>query len=108
MAEWQSNPKLFAELNKPYASMAEADEHIKLFFEGMAALREQHKITNLLTVIACSVESEEGPQEFFSLHEFGDALKAETLAAYALGQTTQERRERLASLIAGKGTRRSK
>lgn len=105
---WEPNTKLFDEMNKPFASMEEADDSIKKFLEGVGKLREECKIANYLMVLGCSVEAEDGPQEFFSLSQAGDGLKGETLAAYALGHMAKERQERLGALIAGRGTKSRK
>jgi hypothetical protein len=98
----RSNPALFRRLSEPYASMEAADEAIQTFLDEMGALREKHKIPNILTVIGGSAIAADGDEsEFLLPHMYGDAMRMESFAAYAYGAAATARQEALGAIQKG-------
>jgi hypothetical protein len=100
-----NNPKLFREMNEPYANATEAQSSMDAFAEGVKKLREEHKVTNVLVVVNYNIvheDSEEGEGEYFGTLSFGNSLQMLPMAAYAYGHQREAQNEAIAKLLKGR------
>jgi hypothetical protein len=101
----EHNPGRYATLLTPLSRDA-ANENMQAFFEEVGKLRERYHIPDVLVVIKANVECDEGVNVAKSSFHYGSTFEAEALAAYALGQLSEQTREHINKLVAGKGIRK--
>jgi len=96
----ERNPGRYRELCTPYANREEAAKQLEAFAEEMLTLRIKYKIADLYVVISSSVLNSDGEEgEIITCSHFGNELKAEMLAAYALGHEQSLRQEKIAAIL---------
>lgn len=52
------NPSLFRKLSEPHESLDAADAEVAAFFQGVKALREKHKLVNVVVIVELNVTVE--------------------------------------------------
>lgn len=95
----------YRELSKPFQDADTANREMNEFLNGLAELRKKHGMTDILCVVSFNVMYESGEGTAIAHHTFGDPLKAESLAAYACGQESAQRRELINRMLSGKGAK---
>jgi len=94
------DPKLYRELSEPKASADELNNEVQLFFDGVKALREKHKIRDAYLCIRSPYLTPNGEEvDGFCRLGMGDEFQGEALLAFALGQVQGERQEYIGSLM---------
>ena len=81
------DPALYRELSKPFPGATAAQDAMEGFWRDLREIRAKRKLPNVCVVIAVAIAGEGGNEStgFNSLH-CGDALQAEPMLAWALGQ----------------------
>ena len=94
----------YRRLNEPKASPDVANAEIAEFFREARELRQKYKLPDVLIVVAATVMYPDGAGEgrVMTYAHFGDSREAETMAAYAYGAETAERRSIIARMLAGR------
>lgn len=106
MEGFQSNPARYARLAEPFADADALNEACKRFADGLSKLREECGIPEVVATIGGRYLDAEGdPVDGVTVIQFGDATKAEGLAAYLYGKVTAER-EALVARMLKQGRRR--
>lgn len=107
---YENDPAKYRELSKPFPNAKAAGNAVQAFWDEVQALREKHKIPDLLVVIAVNGLCEDGLAEgrVMLTVSCGAAMMEESLAAFALGEASARRQEITAELLARKGARRPK
>jgi len=101
-----NDPQTYREMSTPFPDADTANESIRSFFDDVAAARKRHHIRDALVVVAGSTTYPDGEEgEYHTLMHLGDSRNGPVLAAYALGETQAEMRERINALAAGKRDR---
>jgi len=91
-------------MSVPFADKSALDKALDSFWEGVAKLRKEHKLPDILMVIAAAYgggDEDEGECEIVTAGYLGNELRAETLSAYALGYYQSQRQDRIAELVKG-------
>ena len=101
----RNDPKLYTELNKPFASMDEANAASAAFFEELAELRKKHRIANLVVLAKVSMLADEGDGAPFEVEGMSSLLLGDSRAhlpmlAHAFGAEQNAEQERTARIIA--------
>jgi hypothetical protein len=100
-----NDPATYRKMAEPYPSMDEAQAAVEAFFNGVAELRKQHKITTMCMVIKGSAlkQDGDGEAEFFLTCGLGNSLEFEGMLAYGLGREQSSRQQRIGSMLKGEG-----
>lgn len=97
MSERFQNEKLYRSLCEPFPSVDAANAAFTEFQADLYALREKHRICELLFVAqipVAYVEGDEGRQMVVGM--FGDEHRMESMAGYAYGKSSSMRQARVA------------
>lgn len=91
----------YRELSVPFPSVDEANENVQAFHKELYELRKKYRFRELLYVIESAVIYDSGTEsDVRLLGYFGDLNQQEALAAWAFGQASAERQERIAGIAA--------
>lgn len=90
------NPKNYRQLSEPFESPEEAEKVVGEFWEEFYALRNKYEIPDILLVLQFSIEYPEGEGIVLAKLYAGDERNGEGMAAFAYGQCSGERQERIA------------
>jgi hypothetical protein len=94
-----ADPANYRAMLEPHESVDAANEAANAFFEGVAELRKNHRLPNVLIVADVHYLAEGGTETPGRVSSFlGDVLHAEELAAYAHGYETARRQERIGAM----------
>lgn len=94
------DPARYERMNQPHEHQAACADAVDAFFRAVETAREVHKIANVLVVIHTPFLESEGEVTDAATSLFlGDSLKAERMAAWALGQESARRQEQIATLM---------
>ena len=86
------DPGLYRRLSEPFPSFNAANDAINAFNVDLRAIREKHKIPDIVFVIAVSAIGDDGDVGDFVLGGgHGDGLKDESLFAYGFAKAQSER-----------------
>ncbi|MGE3889442.1 MAG: hypothetical protein AB7H81_23675 [Vicinamibacterales bacterium] len=100
----QKNPKLWREMQEPHENGPAVNAALEGFFKALGAAREEHRLADVLVVARVLYLNEAGEEvEALALQTYGDALRSESMAAYAYGQFAARRQEHIGELLTGKG-----
>lgn len=95
-----NNPKLYREMSVPFATKGEAVAAWDKFNAGIAKLREECKIQDVVFAGTFSYVSEEGEEcPYYGRGHLGDQLRAESMAAFMLGSLQSERQDFIAGFM---------
>jgi hypothetical protein len=97
-----ADPKLYRQMQVPFASREEATKASTAFIEELAELRKKHRIRDITYIMMFGYDSDEGESDAILSGSIGDAGKAETMLAFALGQVQTQRQNHIGSLLKGK------
>lgn len=98
----EQNPKLWREMNEPHESVEVANEAARAFYDGVKALREQHRMADVVIVTQMRFMQTDGAEgEGLTMLALGDSLHAESMAAYAYGKCVEQRQSMISSLLKG-------
>ena len=89
------DPEKYRAMSVPFATADEGNAAMFAFFEDMQALREKHRIANVLVVVKFNVTYQAGEASAASKAFIGDVHEEEAIGAWALGEIQAERRERI-------------
>lgn len=92
------DPANYHTLSQP-VSLDEAQTRLKAFWEALYALRNEHKIPDVLLVARVNVASEDGEGPVTAIQHCGDEREREGMAAFAFGHERALAQSRLANLI---------
>lgn len=96
------DPELYREISKPFPSAEAASEAIDAFYDELYELRRKHKIPDVLVVMQVNGMTRDGQEGTMILSGMiGGAMYEESLAAYALGEASARRQEKIAAIIGG-------
>lgn len=90
-----TNPSLYRDLDKPFESPASANVAVQAFWDDVYALREKHRIPDILMVMR--VPLDEG--DSFVMMTAGNQLYAESMAAFGFGQATADRQQMISRVL---------
>lgn len=108
MSEGIHDPENYRKMAESFASLEEANAALDAFFADVRAARQKHRIADVLTVTMFTVRYADGEEgAALSRSHNGDVLKAESMAAYALGREQEHRREAINKLVAGRATQKT-
>lgn len=93
------NEENYRDLSKPFDSVADANAAIDAFQTELYALRNKHRIRDLVFVLQVSVTYPEGEGSPTLAGMFGDTNKMEGLAGFAFGRASAERQERINKIV---------
>ena len=99
MSTWIDNPALYRRLSEPHESIEEANSEVRQFFAAVSALREKHRIADM--VLTCAINAMRDGEETaaFVGAYFGDRIKHEAMLARELGRVQGERQQHIAELL---------
>lgn len=101
MAHYIHDPALYRSMSEPFATPTEAADAVEAFHLELRALREKHRIRDVVMVIAISALDANGEEGQSIAHaSIGNSDCVERLLAYALGQERRVR-DRLIAKLAG-------
>ena len=93
------NPKLFRELSEPIAN-AELQTALQAFYEEVGQLREKLRIQNVYCVVNSAMITAEGEEsEFMTSFQYGDALRGQSMVAWAYGYEQAAREETILDIM---------
>lgn len=101
-----NDPENYRKMSEPFATAEEGNAAIDSFFVELRALRNKHRLADVLMVVSISMSYEAGEGRAITQSMHGDALKAEGMAACSLGRLQEERREIINQMMAGKRSKR--
>lgn len=105
MTEAINDPENYRRMAEPFASPQEANAALDAFFDDVRAARQKHRIADVLTVTMFTVRYADGEEGAALAHcHNGEVLKAESMAAYALGSEQQRHREAINKFVSGRAT----
>lgn len=96
-----ADPKLYRQMQIPFASREEAAKASAAFVEELAELRKKHRIREVAYVLMFGYEMDEGESDALLSGHFGDSTKSEVMLAYALGVAQTERKDHIGHLLRG-------
>lgn len=97
MSEYRSDPARFERCSQPHDNAETLNAELEAFVNGVSALREKHRMTNVVCIMEASYRDEEGvPVAGQTSLQLGDNLHHEIMVARALGKI-QGDRQRLIS-----------
>lgn len=97
---FEPNRERYARLSEPFESMDEANEALEAFRGGVEALREEHGVAEFVGAAAGTYLTPDGEvSDFIVPIQFGDAIKAEGIAAWLYGKTAADREALVARLL---------
>lgn len=99
-----NDPANYRNMAEPFASLDEANESIKRFYESVRELRNKFGIRDVLVVIASCAMSKGREQEFMLSGMNGSELNEESMAAYAFGVAQSRRQSRIAEMLSQEST----
>jgi hypothetical protein len=101
------NPRLYRELNQPFASPDELDAAIKAFLADVMEARKRHRILNIVMMLQCPVMTDAEIEMMMGTDAcYGDAGQWEAMAARMLGAIQADRQRTIAEMITGAVKRR--
>jgi hypothetical protein len=90
----------YLELSVPFESVGLANEAVNAFFRDVRELRKKYKLPNIYTILAGLAVGDNGVVgEWITSQHHGDALKCESMTAWALGKEAETRRDDIAKLV---------
>jgi hypothetical protein len=93
---------LYRRMSEPFESRALAEKALDSFYEDIKAVREKHKIREVVIVAQTSYAGDDGESDILVNSSLGNHVNAEAMLAYALGVTQTERRKHIDRLLSGK------
>lgn len=100
MSDRKIDQKLYRELGVPFATVEEANDEFKQFQDELYVLRRRHRVRDLVFIAQLAVIYEDGTEGSpLVAGMYGDEMRAEGMAAFALGRFSAERQERVAQMI---------
>lgn len=97
------NPKLYRELSEPFASPEAANDAINAFLEDLGAIREKHRILNVLCVVSGTMIERGEETEYMTSLSYGDSLRRPLMAAWAYGSEKSDADTIMRRIIADAG-----
>lgn len=96
----EMNPNRYRELSEPFETREQAMEAVNAFAAAVKAARIEHRIPDVVVSFTWEYLDEEGePLESGATLNFGNSLKAESIAAFALGKMQALREEMVARAL---------
>ena len=95
MSDTIQQPSTYRKMSEPFPNVGEVNEANKAFFKDLYDLRNKHHIRDIHVVVSGSYLSADNTEELdyvLNLH-IGDSMKAEAMAAWALGKVQADRQE---------------
>lgn len=87
----EQNPERYARLSAPLADADAAEKATLTFQAGIKALREELGLPDVVVAFAGSYMADGEPVAFVAGADWGDAMKAEGLAAWLYGRCASQR-----------------
>ncbi|HKY40667.1 MAG TPA: hypothetical protein VJN18_32250 [Polyangiaceae bacterium] len=84
------NPKLYAQMCKPFESIEEANAALQAFVDEIYELRAKHRIRDVTLLCEIAVDYEGEEREFRITNHFGSELRKLPLLAYGYGEAKAE------------------
>ncbi len=103
LREDKHDPKRYMKCAQPFSSKEAANAALVAFMDEVEAARERHLIANVAIVVKDSCEYGDDVGEFMVRGHFGNTLEEESMLAYAYGQASAERQERILAALGGGG-----
>lgn len=97
------DPENYLKMSEPFETIDSANEALANFFEEISEIRKKHKVADVLIVCKGSVKYEDGEiGDFINFSHYGNSLNQLPMAAFVYGQTSQDQKEMVNKLLAGK------
>lgn len=96
-----ADPKLYREMEVPFASQEEAAKASAAFADDLAEIRKKHRMRDVAYTVMFSYESPEGESQAITSGHLGNSMNAESMLAYALGVVQSDRQAYVGSLLKG-------
>lgn len=101
---FKKDPATYAAMAVPFENAEAANVAIEAFHKELGELRRKYKITNLVGVASGEYLADGEPTTFMLPMLWGDAYKAEAMAAWLLGHEQAARQERVMSMLDNRKT----
>src|SRR5258708_7022122 len=86
----------YRKMSEPFENPDAANASLQKFMEGVRELRNACRISDVLVICSVNVLYETGGEGRAIVHGFnGDSQNSESMAAYAYGQESAERRKQI-------------
>lgn len=108
LREGKHDPKRYLKCAQPFPSKDAGNAALTAFMEEVEAAREKHLIANVSIVIKDSCDYGNDVGEFMVRGHFGNSLEEESMLAYAYGQASAGRQERIFKALGGGGIKQLK
>jgi hypothetical protein len=106
--EYVADSARYERCSQPHENAATLNEALQAFCDGVSALREEHRVTNVVLIIESSYRDADGiPVTGQSHFQLGDMLHHELMVARTLGKLQGER-QRLVSDALNEAMREAK
>lgn len=102
MSEFNDDTKLYREMSEPHPSREALNEDLQKFHEGLAELRKNCKLQNIVVIIQTPFLADGKEGLGTSLHTLGDRMQAQAMCAYGYGWLKSEIANAMAHRLAGK------
>jgi hypothetical protein len=97
---FKSDPAKYRKMSEPHASMEAINEDLCAFQVAVGALREKHKLRDVIVCLQASYLTSDGEEVDGGIHfGFGNAMNHEMLLAHTLGMVQADRQEMLAKFV---------
>lgn len=95
-----ADPKLYARLSAPFATLDEADAALCAFHAAVRKLRAKHRIADVVMVSCVSHTAGNDTQPVIAMSQNGDSNLEAPMLAWALGKSQKRTEDNLARMIA--------
>jgi hypothetical protein len=97
----RQDEEMYRKLSIPFESIDEANEALVKFTEELYALREKHRIRELLFTVRVGIVRDDGEEaDATVVNHFGSSLAMEGIAAYSYGVLSTKRQQYVQDEIA--------
>lgn len=88
----EANPELYARMSEPYDSAEQAQVALAVFMEGVAELRQKHRIAEV-AIVAASYAGNDSTETVAMMQTIGDQTRSLTLVASLAKQVMRQNAE---------------